>query len=130
MFTIDQIKAAHSKVKSGADFPSYISDIKALGVSRYLTYVSDGHTEYFDKDNKTTASPARYEAKSIALQANAKQLKSDLKVHQAGETDYPTFCQQAADNGVNAWEVDTVAMTCTYLDIQGGEMVVEVIPKV
>ncbi len=28
MFTVEQIKAAHSKVKSGADFPSYIKEIK------------------------------------------------------------------------------------------------------
>lgn len=34
MFTIQQIKDAHSKVKSGADFPAYIQDIKKLGVDR------------------------------------------------------------------------------------------------
>lgn len=27
MFTLDQIKAAHNKVKSGADFPAYIQDL-------------------------------------------------------------------------------------------------------
>ena len=32
MFTVEQIKAAHSKVKSGADFPAYIQEIKALGL--------------------------------------------------------------------------------------------------
>ncbi|MGF7024877.1 MULTISPECIES: DUF1398 domain-containing protein [Sphingobacterium] len=31
MFTIEQIEAAHSNVKSGADFPAYIRDIKKLG---------------------------------------------------------------------------------------------------
>ena len=33
MFTIQQIKDAHSKVKSGADFPQYMQDIIALGVT-------------------------------------------------------------------------------------------------
>lgn len=33
MFTVEQIKTAHSKVKSGADFPAYIQDIKKLGVT-------------------------------------------------------------------------------------------------
>lgn len=28
MFTITQIENAHSKVKSGADFPKYIQDLK------------------------------------------------------------------------------------------------------
>ena len=39
MFTAEQIKAAHSKVKSGADFPGYIKEIKALGVTHYEAYV-------------------------------------------------------------------------------------------
>ena len=46
MFTAEQIKAAHSKVKSGADFPSYIQEIKALGVTHYEAYVTDGHIDY------------------------------------------------------------------------------------
>ncbi len=43
MFTLEQIKSAHSKVKSGADFPNYIQDLINLGIKSYHTYVSDGH---------------------------------------------------------------------------------------
>ena len=32
MFSLDQIQQAHSKLKSGADFPVYIHEIKLLGV--------------------------------------------------------------------------------------------------
>ena len=39
MFTLKQIKAAHSKVKSGADFPKYIADIKKLAVNAFETSV-------------------------------------------------------------------------------------------
>jgi hypothetical protein len=42
MFTVEQIKTAHGKVKSGADFPAYIQDIKKLGVTSYETFVTDG----------------------------------------------------------------------------------------
>jgi hypothetical protein len=35
MFTIEQIKQAHVKVKSGADFPAYIKYLKQLGVRYY-----------------------------------------------------------------------------------------------
>lgn len=35
MFTAEQIKTAHRKVKSGADFPAYIKEIKVLGVTHY-----------------------------------------------------------------------------------------------
>ena len=31
MFTLEQIELAHSKVKSGAEFPRYIQEIKELG---------------------------------------------------------------------------------------------------
>jgi hypothetical protein len=47
MFTIEQIKAAHSKVKSGTDFPAYVQELIALGVTGYETYVADGHTGLF-----------------------------------------------------------------------------------
>ena len=38
MFTIAQIKEAHSRVKSGADFPTYIQDLIELGVKGYDTF--------------------------------------------------------------------------------------------
>ena len=46
MFTVNQIKEAHSKVKSGADFPAYIQDIKKLGV--YSRYEFDFIKMYID----------------------------------------------------------------------------------
>ena len=46
MFTVEQIKTAHGKVKSGADFPFYIKEIKLLGVTHYEAYVADGHIDY------------------------------------------------------------------------------------
>lgn len=44
MFTEAQIKHAHSKVQSGADFPAYIQEIISLGVISYDVYVADGHS--------------------------------------------------------------------------------------
>lgn len=52
MFILEQIKTAHSKVKSGADFPKCIQDLKQLGVAYYETYVEDGHTDYYDLNEK------------------------------------------------------------------------------
>ena len=51
MFTVGQINAANSKVKSGADFPVYIKEIKSLGVTHYETYVTDGHIDYHGGDD-------------------------------------------------------------------------------
>jgi len=127
MFTIDQIKAAHSNVKSGADFPQYIQDVKALGVTSYSQYVTDGHTIYNGNGHRAEA-PAKYDALTIAKTGNGESLKQVLKIHQAGETDYLTFCSQAAGAGVEKWIVDAQKMTCAYYDLAGNEMIVEVIP--
>lgn len=60
MFTIEQIGVAHSKVKSGADFPAYIRELKKLGVVHYKTFVADGHTDYYGANDYCATSPAKY----------------------------------------------------------------------
>lgn len=127
MFTTDHIKAAHAKVKSGADFPRYIQDIKALGVLSYEHYVTDGRTVYHGHDHAAEA-PAKYGPFAIALKGDSEQLANHLKIHQAGQTDYLTFCRQSAEDGVEKWTVDIEKMTCTYYDLTGNEMIAETIP--
>lgn len=129
MFTIEQIKAAHSKVKSGADFPSYIQEIKVLGVTHYETYVTDGHTDYHGGDHFTTKTPARYEPLTIAAKTDSEQFKADLLAHQQGKTDYATFCRDCAASGIEKWAIGMDEMTCTYYDRQGKEVLVELIPR-
>ncbi len=65
MFTVEQVKAAHSKVKSGADFPKYIQEIKALGVTAFETWVKDSHTEYFGANDYGTSSKPLYGIRDI-----------------------------------------------------------------
>lgn len=129
MFTAAQIKAAHSKVKSGADFPNYIQELKALGVIAYDNYVTDGHTDYYGSNNYKTSGEAKYPPMAIAGISSIEKLKHSLSIHQDGQTDYMTFCKQAAETGVEKWTVHTVEMTCTYFDKAGNKMVVEKIPE-
>lgn len=129
MFTLEEIKDAHSKVKSGADFPAYIKEIKALGVLGYETYVSDGHTKYFGMDDFEIATPPKYETLEIAEQSDAEQFKADLKTHQQGGTDYMTFCKDCAKSGILKWVVDMAGKSCTYYDVSGEIALVEVIPE-
>ena len=96
MFTLDQIKAAHSKVKSGSDFPNYVQDLIKLGVTFYEAYVSDGHTDYSGKDDYKTSSEPKYSQLIIAEQSDVEQFRLDLKAHQQGKTDYATFCNDCA----------------------------------
>lgn len=128
MFTTEQIKAAHSKVKSGADFPAYIQELKQLGVVSYDSYVSDGHTDYIGNNDFKTTSAAKYESLAIADLTDENQFKADLKAHQQGKTDYPTFCRDCAKSGIEKWVVNLEKMTCTYFDKAGKEILEEQIP--
>ena len=128
MFTIQQIKDIHSKVKSGADFPGYIQELKALGVKSYEVSVKDGHTKYAGADDFIASSEPSWSEKAIALPSSADKLAHDLKIHQLGKTDYATFCQQSADAGVEKWIVDIGTMKCSYYDKEGNIMISEDIP--
>lgn len=130
MFSIEQIKTAESKIKTGADFPRFIEEIKALGVVRNDVYVSNGLSVYFGSDDYSVqASPNEYPQLVINSESSAGKLEHALKVHQQGETDYFTFCKQAADAGVEKWVIDLNEMTCTYLDTEQTELVKEKIPS-
>lgn len=129
MFTVEQIKTAHSKVKSGADFPAYIQDIKKLGVTYYEIFVSDGHTDYYGANDYKTSSSAKYGTLQVADISNIEQFKIDIKAHQQGKTDYQTFCNDCAKAGLEKWAVCMEKMTCTYFDKAGNEMLVEQIPQ-
>ena len=130
MFTIQQIKEAHSKVKSGADFPQYMQDIITLGVISFETFVIDNHTNYYGNDNYKIVSEGFTETLTIAKKSNIEQFKSDLKAHQQGKTNYMTFLNDCAKSGVEKWIVMMDEMTCSYYDNVGNEMVVETIPSV
>lgn len=127
MFTTDQIHCAHAKVKSGADFPNYIREIKQLGVKSFETFVSDSHTEYLGENNFKAISEAQYPDLVIWEKTNPEQFKLDLKSHQQGNTDYFTFCRDCAKSGILKWVCDLVEMTCTYFDKDGNEVLVETI---
>lgn len=128
-FTVEQLKAAHGKVKSGADFPAYIKEIKAMGVTHYETYVNDGHINYYGANNYTAKVPAKYETMTITENANTEVFKAELLAHQQGKTDFLTFIKMCAETGIEKWEICMNKMTCTYFDKAGNKILVEQIPQ-
>ncbi|MEZ4970935.1 MAG: DUF1398 family protein [Flavobacteriaceae bacterium] len=129
MFTIEEIKTAHGKVKSGADFPSYIKEIKALGVTHYETYVSDGHMDYYGADNYIAKVPAKYGPLVVADTLKGEEFKLGLTAHQQGETDFLTFIKMCATCGIAKWAIRMDRMDCTYYDKKGNIILVEDIPQ-
>ncbi len=128
IFELKEIKEAHSKVKSGADFPNYVQDLIKLGVKKYDTYVSDGHTLFFGDDNYQIQSEPKYSELDIANISDKERFRHYLKSHQRGQTDYPTFCNHSAETGVEKWTVDISQLTCTYYDKSNNKMLEEQIP--
>ena len=127
-FTVADIEKAHEKVKSGADFPNYIKEIKSLGVIAFETWVVDSHTNYFGTDDFETSSNPQYDDLLIVDEVNIEQFTTYLKIHQKGETDYFTFCTHCAETGVEKWIVSLENYTCTYFDKNGNMILNEKIP--
>ncbi|OJZ05765.1 DUF1398 family protein [Sphingobacterium sp. 40-24] len=129
MFTVEQIKTAHSQVKSGADFPVYIREIKKLGVAAYDVFVADGHSDYYGPNDHKASSPANHDPLTIGEPVNVEQFKKGLKEHQQGKTDYPTFMAMCAACGIKKWTVFLDKMRCIYYDKAGNEILSEEIPQ-
>ena len=130
MFTIEQVQAIHSQVKTGADFPMYIQNMKTLGVTYYDVFVKDGSTVYYGAGGYSVSTPATYDVKHVASTGSAEQLKNAISIHQQGQTDYPTFCEQAANAGVHKWTTDIINMEVKYVDTSGNILLREAIPQV
>ena len=128
-FTLDQIHEAFKKVKSGADFPQFVQDLKSIGVSHYDNYVADGRTTYYGTNDFTVDGEPKYSSMTVNTESSAEKLKYSISIHQQGQTDYPTFCSQAADAGVEKWTTHMIEMTVTYLDRKGNKLTVEPIPQ-
>lgn len=128
MFTVQQIKTAHAKVKSGKDFPAYVKEIKGLGLIRYEFQVTDGSITYYGANNYTVNAPAIYASKTIAGNASAVKLRQIILDHQQGLSDFLTLCSLVADVGVQKWVVDAQAMLCKYYSSSGEVLLSEPIP--
>ena len=129
MFTYQQIHEAFDKVTSGADFPQFVQDLKSIGVLYYDNFVADGRTKYFGLNKFTLEGKPKYPMINVTNESSADKLKNAIYIHQRGETDYPTFCKQAAEAGVERWRTHMIEMTVTYSDKLGTELTVEPIPK-
>ncbi len=128
MFTLAQINAAHAKVKSGADFPTYVRDMKTLGVKNYTVQVSDGATVYIGAEGFFISSPPKYAALTINKILDKLGFEADLKLHQNGGTNYVQFCEDCAKSGIAGWVMSLTKNTCSYFDEKGTTILTELIP--
>lgn len=127
MFTLEQLNEARGRVKSGADFPILVQDFIRLGVRRYTTWLTDGHSDYEGAEQRLS-SPPSHAVQPIAGLLDREHFITRVKHHQQGGSDYPTICDEARAAGVQRWVVDTQAMTCTYYTPSNEVVLLEAIP--
>jgi len=125
MFTIEQINELHNRLGSANTLLEYVRALRAVGVERYDSYVTDGHSEYFGKDGHMVPSPPAHETLLVAETSNRESFLRHLKLHEQGETTYIEMSQGLAESGIEKWSVDANRETMTFLDKEGHEMLVE-----
>jgi len=127
MFTIGQINDVHEKLGTMKDFLSYVAALKLLGVEKYESYLTDGHSRYFGADGYYVESEPVHEKLIIANNSDKESFLWHLSLHGERKTDYMTMSRGLAESGIEKWTVDTGAATITYCDKQGNELLVETI---
>lgn len=128
MFTARQIKEAYAKVKSGADYPGYVQELRALGVARYDYVVENGNNVFYGDNGFSLKVENQHDHLKVAGRSSKEKLQGAISMHQRGQTDFKAFCRQAADAGVEKWVSDLEQMQVLYYDKAGMLLLSEPIP--
>ena len=70
MFTFEQINDIHDRLGNAETLAQYLEALKNIGVDKYDSFVTDGHSEYFGKDGHKVVSAHVYEKLSVAETSN------------------------------------------------------------
>lgn len=125
MFVIEQIDELHRRLGRANTLVEYVRSLAELGVVRYDSFVSDGHSEYVGPHACRVSSPPAHDVLSVAKDSDGDAFLNHLRRHEHGETSYTEMSEGLADSGVQLWTVDTYAMTMTFYDTTGVVLLVE-----
>jgi uncharacterized protein YbcV (DUF1398 family) len=127
VFTIEQIEELHGRLGSAETLADYVRSLAGLGIVRYDSYVSDGHSEYLGDDGHRLISQPAHDELSVVVRSDRDAFLDHLRRHERGETSYLEMSRGLAESGVERWTVDTHAMTMTYYSQSGDILLAEVI---
>ncbi len=125
MFTIEQIEELHRGLGNADTMAEYVRSLAALGIARYESFVSDGHSEYIGRDARRVTSHAVHDLLTVADDSDRDGLLDHLRLHERGDTSYLEMSKGMADSGIERWTVDTDAMTMTFYDRSDVALLVE-----
>lgn len=127
MFTLEQIDDIHHRFGKSDTLSQYLEALKNIGVDKYDSFITDGHSEYFGRHGYKVVSPPVYEEISIAETCNRESFLKHLNLHNQGKTNYLEMCKGLADSGIEKWTFDTNNLTIAYYDPVGNEILIETI---
>jgi uncharacterized protein YbcV (DUF1398 family) len=125
MFTIEQINDLHDRLGSAETLADYLRSLNAIGVERFDSFITDGHSEHVGKSGHKVVTAPAHETLTIANTSSREGLLEHLSLHSQGKTSYFEMSKGLADSGVEKWTFDTNKMTVAYYDKAGHEMLVE-----
>jgi uncharacterized protein YbcV (DUF1398 family) len=127
MFTLQEINDIHDRLGNAETLSQYLEALKNIGVDKYDSFITDGHSEYLGKGGHKVVSPPVHERLSIAKTSNQERFLNHLNLHNQGKTDYLEMSKGLADSSIEKWTFDTNKMTIAYYDRDGNEILVEAI---
>jgi uncharacterized protein YbcV (DUF1398 family) len=127
MFTLEQINDIHDRLGNAETLPQYLEALKNIGIDKYDSFITDGHSEYFGRGGHIVVSPPVHEKLSIAETSNRESFLKHLDLHNQGKTSYLELSKGLADSGIEKWTFDTNKMTIVYYDKDRREILVEAI---
>lgn len=125
MFTLEQIDEIHSSLGNADTLFEYVRALHALGVEKYESFLTDGHSEYFGQGGYKVISPPAHDKLTIAEKSDKENFLKHLERHEQGKSTYVEMSQGLADSGIEKWMVNTSEMTMIFYDKAGSEMLVE-----
>lgn len=125
MVTYQQINDIHERLGKVETLAEYANALLEIGIVRYDTFVSDGHSEFFTKDGQSVFSPVYHEAFAVADIVDKADFQKTMKLTEDGMLGYEAMSKALAECGVEKWSMDTQSVTLAYTDKAGTELLVE-----
>jgi uncharacterized protein YbcV (DUF1398 family) len=124
-FTMGEIDDVHVRLGRAESMGDYLRALAAIGVIRFESFLTDGHTEYVGADGHRVVSPAHHDVLTVAEMSDATAFLEHLRRHRDKETSYVEMSAGLAASGIEKWVGDTGALTMTYLDGAGAALLVD-----
>lgn len=125
MFTLEQINELHDRLGNAETLNIYLQALNAIGVDKFDSFITDGHSEFFGKDGQKVVSPPAHETLTVANTSNREKFMEHLDRHLQGKTSYLEMSKGLAESGIAKWTFDTNRMTATYYDKASNKMLAE-----